>query len=293
MRWGRLAPLAAFALAIATGSNGRPAHAATPPEEETVHVVLPGETLGGIANRAKVPRILIAEANGLREPFSLRDGQKLKIPRTGRHKVKAGETSFDIAYRYGVTWKDIAVANNLKSAHDIKAGQVLLIPTLIPADEPATASSQPAARAVSAAKTPARTSAASMAAPISAVAFKWPVEGKVRRGFASRESANHHDGIDIPAAAGSAVRAAAAGTVIFAGEKDDYGNLVILQHEGKWHTAYGFLSRITVTKGEAVNQGERIGLVGNTGLAKGHELHFEVRRDNVPVDPQEQLPATP
>ena len=265
------APVLALALVGASAALAEVA-----PENETVHVVVPGETLGGIASRARVPRVLIAEANGLKEPFALRAGQKLKIPRTRHHTVKAGETAFDIAYDYGVAWKDIAVANGLKSSDAVKPGQELLIPTLIAAPAPA----------IAAAKGP------SMAAPIVAVNFAWPLQGKVRRGFAPRSAANHHDGIDIPAGAGTAVRAAAAGKVIFVGEKDDYGNLVIVEHAGGWHTAYGFLSKITVAKGEAVTAGERVGLVGATGLAKGNELHFELRRDNAPVDPLKELPGS-
>ena len=81
--------------------------------------------------------------------------------------------------------------------------------------------------------------------------------------------------------------------MIFAGKKGIYGNLVIVSHAAKWHSIYAFLSRITVKKGEQVNKGERIGLVGNTGLAKGDELHFELRRDNRPVDPRGKLPDGP
>ena len=269
--------LPALALALALAA---PALAATPPEQETEHVVQPGETLGGIAVRAKVPRVLIAEANGLTEPYAVRAGQKLKIPRTRHHTVEAGETGFAIAYAYAVPWKDIAVANGIDPDVPVRAGQRLLIPTVL------------AAPAAASAKGP------SMAAPIPApaaeakVRFAWPLaERKVRRSFAPRSAASHHDGIDIPAEEGKAVRAAAAGKVIFAGDKDDYGKLVIVQHEGGWHTAYGFLSKLTVAQGDAVGLGERVGLVGRTGLAKGSELHFEIRKDNAPVDPVGLLPA--
>lgn len=270
------AALPALALLLAA-----PALAATPPEQETEHVVLPGETLGGIAARAKVPRVLIAEANGLAEPYAVRTGQKLKIPRTRHHTVAAGETGFSIAYAYAVPWKDIAVANGIDPEVPVRVGQSLLIPTVLAAP-----AAQPAAKPAS--------MAAAIPSPIAdaKVRFAWPLpDRKVRRGFAPRSAASHHDGIDIPADEGKAVRAAAAGKVIFAGDKDDYGKLVIVQHEGGWHTAYGFLSKITVAQGDAVTQGERVGLVGRTGLAKGNELHFEIRKDNAPVDPVGLLPA--
>lgn len=258
--------LAAFALLLASAA---PAVAAdkVAPEEEIEHVVQPGETLMGIANRARVPRILIAEANRLKEPYSLRAGQKLTIPRTRRHTVKRGETGFTIAYNYAVPWSAIATANGFAASDPIKPGQVLLIPTVI---------APPPGPAVPTATTP---------------QFAWPLTGPLRRTFVGRGADNYHDGIDIRAAAGTAVRAVDVGKVIFAGsEPRQYGNLVVVDHGGGWHSAYAFLSRITVKEGDDVRKGERVGLVGRTGLAKGDELHFEIRRDNRPVDPLPQLP---
>ncbi len=93
---------AGIALAL-LGLAAAPLVAETDPETATENVVKPGETLGGIANRAAVPRVLIIEANGLKEPYTLRAGQKLVIPRRRTHTVKDGETSLGIALDYGVT----------------------------------------------------------------------------------------------------------------------------------------------------------------------------------------------
>jgi murein DD-endopeptidase MepM/ murein hydrolase activator NlpD len=242
-----------------------------PTDEETEHLVRSGETLSGIANRAKVPRVLIAEANGLTPPYAIRAGQKLKIPRTRHHTVKRGETGFLIAYTYAVPWHDIAVANSLDPDAALRPGQKLLIPTII--DQPATAGP------------------ASAPSEAAATRFAWPLTGRVRRGFTARSAGDdYHDGLDITAREGTAVRASAAGKVLFAGaEPKQFGNLVIIDHGDGWASAYGFLSRITVAKDEEVRAGERIGLVGHTGLAKGPELHFELRRDNRPTDPEAQL----
>lgn len=245
------------------------AEPATAPEQATEHVVQPGETLMGIANRAKVPRVLIAEANGLKPPYTVRAGQKLRIPRTRRHTVVRGDTGLSIALAYDVPWRTIAVANSIDPKAAIRPGQVLLIPTVI---EPPKPEPEPA----------------SAAAP--AVRFAWPLAGPIRRGFTARGRADYHDGLDIRAAQGTAVRAASAGRVIFAGEEPrQFGKLVVVDHGDGWHSAYGFLSRITVKKGDQVGQGERVGLVGRTGLAKGPELHFELRRDDRPVDPLPHL----
>lgn len=243
-----------------------PEPAPVPPDQETEHLVRPGETLSGIANRAKVPRVLIAEANGLQPPYALRAGQTLKIPRTRRHTVIRGDTGFSIAYSHGVPWRDIAVANGIDADAPLRPGQILLIPTIIALPDPAPTAA-PAPR------------------------FAWPVAGPVRRGFTARAAGDHHDGIDIRVPVGTAVRAAAAGKVIFVGaEPRQFGNLVVVDHGNGWNSAYAFLSRITVQEGEDVRAGERVGLSGRTGLAKGPEVHFELRRNNRPVDPAEELP---
>lgn len=256
---------------------------ALPPEEEVEHVVTAGETLGGIATRAQVPRVLIIEANRLKAPYAVRTGQRLAIPRTRRHTVVAGETGFTIAYRYGVPFSAIAVANGLAADATLRPGQRLLIPTVIVGKEAA-----PTASSSSTAATPA---AAPTAQPI-ARNFGWPLAGPLRRGFAARGQANYHDGIDITAPQGTAVRASDAGKVLFAGaEPSQFGNLVVVDHGGGWTTAYAFLSRVTVKAGDLVTKGERVGLVGNTGMARGNELHFEMRRANRPINPATQLPA--
>jgi murein DD-endopeptidase MepM/ murein hydrolase activator NlpD len=250
------------------------AEPALPPNQESEHVVKPGETLGGIAQRAEVPRVLIIEANRLTPPYALRAGQKLTIPRTRRHTVARGDTRFTISYLYGVPWADIAVANNLSATAELKTGQSLLIPSLI--------------TAAPVAATPGE--AATSAAP--QTRFAWPLAGAVRRGFTARtSSSNYHEGLDIRATVGTAVRASAAGRVLFAGDEPrQFGKLVVVEHDGGWQSAYAFLSRITVKEGDSVGAGERVGLSGQTGLARGPELHFELRRSNRPVDPAEYLP---
>ena len=270
MKVSRLMLLAAMPLLMAE------APAPLPADQETEHIVKPEETLGGIAQRAKVPRVLIIEANRLTAPYALRAGQKLNIPRTRRHTVAQGDTSFTIAYLYGVPWKDIAVANGIEAGASLKNGQSLLIPTII---------ARPAE--------PAAPAAAASSAPEPARArFAWPAPGSIRRAFAARgRTSDYHDGLDIAAREGEAVRASAAGKVLFAAtEPRQFGKLVVIDHGGGWQSSYAFLSRITVKQGDEVRQGERVGLAGHTGRARGNELHFELRRDNRPVDPAAQLP---
>ncbi|MEO7739600.1 MAG: M23 family metallopeptidase [Novosphingobium sp.] len=251
-----------------------------PPDQELEHVVKAGETLSGVAQRAAVPRILIVEANHLTAPFALRAGQKLTIPRTRHHTVGVGDTRFTIAYLYGVQWQDIAVASGIDPAAQLTPGQKLLIPSVI-------------ATVAQTAAAPAPVVSQSAAATEPGLRFTWPLAGAVRRGFTQRgRSANFHEGLDIPAADGTTVRAGAAGRVLFAGEEPrQFGKLVVVDHGGGMQSAYAFLSRITVKEGDTVTQGERIGLSGHSGQARGSELHFEIRRNNRPVDPARMLPT--
>ncbi|MBS0475900.1 MAG: M23 family metallopeptidase [Proteobacteria bacterium] len=254
------------------------------PKAETSHTVRTGETLGGIANRAEVPRVLIIEANGLKAPYALRAGQKLVIPRRRTYEVKDGDTGFGIAMDQGVPWSTIATASGIDPKAAVKPGQKLTIPTLSKAPTPAAAASP----------SPSTTAAAIPAEldDTAAPALRWPVEGKVRRGFAAvGGERERHDGIDVLAAKGTAIRAAAAGKVIYAGEgPKEYGLTVILYHGGRWTTTYSYLDKITVKDGDSVNAGERIGLNGQTGLANEPQLHFEIRRNKVPLDPAKYLP---
>lgn len=96
-----------------------------------------------------------------------------------------------------------------------------------------------------------------------------------------------HHGLDYAAPAGTAVSAIGDGTVVFAGKKGQYGNLVIVKHPNGYKTYYGHLSKIGrgVKNGTKVEQGEIIGNVGSTGLATGPHLHYEVRINNRPVNP--------
>jgi murein DD-endopeptidase MepM/ murein hydrolase activator NlpD len=97
-----------------------------------------------------------------------------------------------------------------------------------------------------------------------------------------------HEGIDIAAPTGTAVRASASGRVIIAGSMGGYGNIIVIDHGGGVSTAYAHLSAIWVGGG-SVSQGQSIGAVGSTGSSTGPHLHFEVRVNGSPVNPLSYL----
>jgi murein DD-endopeptidase MepM/ murein hydrolase activator NlpD len=117
----------------------------------------------------------------------------------------------------------------------------------------------------------------------------WPVNGPVTSPFGWRWG-RLHQGIDIGAPTGTPIHAAAAGTVIYCGWEEGYGNLVVLDNGGNLATAYAHQSAIAVTCGQYVQQDDVIGFVGCTGHCTGPHLHFEVRIDGEPVDPLGYLP---
>jgi murein DD-endopeptidase MepM/ murein hydrolase activator NlpD len=116
----------------------------------------------------------------------------------------------------------------------------------------------------------------------------WPVQGPITSPFGWRWG-RMHQGIDIGVPYGTPIEAAAGGTVIYCGWEEGYGNFVVLDHGGNLATAYGHQSRIAVTCGQRVDQGQVIGYVGCTGHCTGPHLHFEVRVDGNPVDPMGYL----
>jgi len=112
----------------------------------------------------------------------------------------------------------------------------------------------------------------------------WPVAGPITSGFGPRWGGFHY-GLDIAANTGTPIHAAAAGTVIYAGWFDGFGNFVIVDHGNGIATTYGHQSQIAASVGEHVSQGEVIGYVGSTGFSTGPHLDFEVRVNGQPVDP--------
>jgi murein DD-endopeptidase MepM/ murein hydrolase activator NlpD len=124
--------------------------------------------------------------------------------------------------------------------------------------------------------------------------MSYPCNGTLTSGFGYRVHpilgySRFHSGIDLGADYGSAVWAAKAGRVIFAGWYGGYGQAVILDHGDNISTLYGHLSKIYVSEGQTVQRGQVIAAVGSTGLSTGPHLHFEVRVSGEPTNPLSYL----
>jgi len=115
--------------------------------------------------------------------------------------------------------------------------------------------------------------------------FSNPTRGRLTSPFGLRWG-RRHTGIDIASSKGTTVAAADAGRVSYAGYQGSYGNLVIIDHENGYQTYYAHNSKIVVKKGDRVYKGQKVAEMGSTGRSTGVHLHFEVRKNGTPVNPQ-------
>jgi murein DD-endopeptidase MepM/ murein hydrolase activator NlpD len=120
--------------------------------------------------------------------------------------------------------------------------------------------------------------------------MRMPVQGHLTSGFGERFHPilgyeRFHAGVDLGAAAGTPIVAAADGRVVSAGWAGGYGRAVAILHGGGIETKYGHMSRIAAYAGENVRRGDVIGYVGSSGLSTGPHLHFEVMKNGRPVNP--------
>lgn len=190
------------------------------------------------------------------------------------HTVKKGQTLWRISKTYGVDMQTIAEYNDIYDKNRIYVGQEIFIPGAEKQLEVDVYKPDPDGTGT---------------IVVHKGMFVWPTTGTVYSLFGVRWG-QMHSGLDISANAGVPVLAGGDGVVEFAGRKGGYGNLVILKHSDGYETYYGHLSVISVSVGDRVLKGEKIGLIGSTGKSTGPHLHFEVRKDNKVRNPLFFLP---
>jgi murein DD-endopeptidase MepM/ murein hydrolase activator NlpD len=220
------------------------------------HVVAQGQTLFRISQTYGVPVAALAETNRLKPSQPLRVGQRLYIPGA-------------------VAIKKVAVSRPLTAEERAALETSLREQLTLPPPSPPTATPAPMPPRV---KTDAE--------------FVWPIRGPVNSSFGPR-GGRLHAGIDIGSPHYQEVVAAADAEVIYANDtKGPLGKAVVLQHGRGMRTVYAHLSIIVARERDTVRQGQAIGGVGDTGRATGPHLHFEIRQNGVPLNPEAHLPAT-
>ncbi|MCP4384861.1 MAG: LysM peptidoglycan-binding domain-containing M23 family metallopeptidase [Hyphomicrobiales bacterium] len=120
--------------------------------------------------------------------------------------------------------------------------------------------------------------------------FRWPVRGRIISGFGPKTDGERNDGINLAVPAGTSVKAAEAGTVIYSGnELAGYGNLVLIRHADGWVSAYAHNDEVDVKRGDTVKRGSTIGKAGTSGSVSSPQVHFELRKGAKPVNPMDYL----
>jgi murein DD-endopeptidase MepM/ murein hydrolase activator NlpD len=188
-----------------------------------------------------------------------------------------GDTADALARKHGAPVDDVAELNDVDPETPIAPGTRVFIPRWGKEVAPRA----PGAARPRAPPLPRRA--------LATFRLSWPVSGTVSSRFGPR-SGRMHEGIDIVSLEGTPVRAAAAGEVVYSGNKlRGFGNLVILLHEGRFLTVYAHNRENLVRERTYVDRGQVIAHVGSTGHSTAPHLHFEVRLGDVPKDPLEFL----
>lgn len=246
--------------------------------ETSEYRVQEGDTVSSIALKFGVNIDTVMWENNLKSVDAIKVNQILKVlPVTGvRHTVKRGETIYSIAKSHQIDAQNIidypfnAYANDETFA--LSAGQELIIPEGIKPKEIVVDTRRYATRIV---------------APIPGVVgegnFMWPTSGSL-----SQKYSWYHQAVDIANRSNPNIVASQGGTVVAAGwNGGGYGNYVIIDHGNGYKTLYAHMlnNTISVTAGEKVGQGQKLGVMGSTGRSTGTHLHFEVIGPNGKVNP--------
>lgn len=200
------------------------------------------------------------------------------------HTVRRGENLYRIAQYYEVSVSAIVAANRIRDVQALRVGERLWIPGAR-RSQPSHALLPPPGGS-NATRRQTRNDALRNAN----LSFGWPLRGRLTSGY-GRRNGRLHEGIDLAARPGTAIRAAEAGRVIYSGNGlGAYGNVVIVKHNGRYASVYAHNRKNHVRKGHVVNKGDVIAELGKTGNASGPHLHFEIRHDELARDPLQYLP---
>lgn len=241
-----------------------------------------GETIATLSSRYGVPEDAIRGANGLTAKAKPPHGAKLIIPvfvadgglTAAKTKPEATKAAALVTTTPAVTDPAPLKANG-KKADAAKAA-------------PAAQAAAPA-QVASLDNTAAAAAPAEAAKPVAEAGFRWPARGRVILGFGDKNGVKS-TGINISLPQGTPIKAAEAGVVAYAGsEVKGFGNLVMIRHSDGWVSVYGNASEIKVKRGDEIKRGQVIALSGQSGDVSAPQLHFELRKGSVPVDPVEHL----
>ena len=262
---------------------------AIPPDGRVT--VREGDNIYAVAARYGVPPTSILRDNQIAPPYTVAVGQTLVLTPPRTHTVGPEDSVYLLSQRYAVSQYQLAEANGLKAPFELRVGQRLILPdamdfSVLDAAPDATALNVVALSPIP--STPATPAVPKrFVAPSGSGPFRWPIEGEVVTEFGPAARGVHNDGVNIAAPEGTAVRAAARGTVAFVGRDiKSFGTLILVKHDGGVITAYAHLGEVLVAEGDVIEVGQQIATVGQTGKVDSPQLHFEIRKARKPIDPR-------
>lgn len=240
---------------------------------------------------ASCGRSHVVREGGSSRPRTAESPVRVSQPKYGATVVvQRGQNVYRIATENGLTALDLALWNDIPPPYTIHPGQRL---RLYPggqdrmAAKPATQPKKPVSPTTTPPRAPAPTPVVVPAT--SKLAWRWPADGNVVATYAGGDPTRQ--GIDIAGKGGQPVRAAADGVVVYSGSGlVGYGELVIVKHDDQWLSAYGHNRARLVNEGQLVKAGQQIAEMGRSGASRDM-LHFEIRYNGKPVNPQQYLPG--
>jgi lipoprotein NlpD len=267
--------------------------------ETAVRTVVPGDTLYSIAWETGRDYRELAAWNRIPPPYTIKPGQDLRVvPPIAENKTRTVDrTKAAVAApRKPTTTKSTAATK--QASPGATSGAVTKKGATAATRTAAVAAGQgvkkaPAATPKGKRKEPAKTKVEAPKArsqpdrvASGGGTWSWPADGTVLNRYSESDS----KGVDISGARGAAVRAAAGGRVVYQGSGlRGYGQLIIVKHSDEFLSAYAHNDRIYVKEGDVVKRGQKIADMGSTGTDRV-KLHFEIRRQGVPIDPLKYLP---
>jgi murein DD-endopeptidase MepM/ murein hydrolase activator NlpD len=257
------------------------------------YTVMTGDTLFSISQQTNTSANTIIALNNLGSQSQLRTGQVLKLP------ASATVPASPAALAAAAATPAVASAVPRPSLAPPSAATNVPAPRVVTPGVDTAAAKPSAAPAVA---TPAQIppTQASLnpnaaldpadAPSANGTTFRWPVRGRITEGFGATAGGERNDGINLSVPEGTSVKAAEAGTVIYAGnELQGYGNLILIRHAQGWVTAYAHNKDLLVKRGDTVTRGETIAHAGMTGSVTAPQVHFELRKGSTPVNPLDYL----
>ncbi|MCJ8322515.1 MAG: M23 family metallopeptidase [Rhizobiales bacterium] len=264
------------------------------------NILLPrkGATSVGFATPKTTLANSPAEINSMPQAASLQQTAAAPVQAAfngqGIYTVRAKDTLYSIARSHNLAFDKLLNLNGLNGTEGLKIGQKIRVDGFVVAPKTAELSlAAVVAPVIAPIVVPQKPVVVAKTAPTSSSnRFRWPVSGRVIAEYGTGKKGALNEGMNVAIPPGTVVKAAEGGTVAYAGNGlKNYGNLILIKHNGGWVTAYAHNGAILVKKGDKVRRGQAIARSGQSGDVDIPQLYFEIRRGALTYNPRKYLAA--